>query len=90
MTDDIQKNPNNSQGLLFVDRMMDTVDMVLGQFTSGRWILTVVAAIILLRICWMEPAKIIEFKEILMVIIYAYFQRGEKQVNEPKKTENGV
>lgn len=78
MTEEIQKNKDNSQALLFIDRIMDTVDSVLGQFTSGRWILTVAAAVIMIKVCWgnLENAK--EFKEIIAVIIYAYFQRGDR------------
>ena len=49
MTEEIQKDKSNSQGLLFVDRIMDTVDIVVSQVTSGRWILTVIAGICLLH-----------------------------------------
>lgn len=86
MTEEIQKNKDNSQGLLFVDRIMDTVDMVLAQFTSGRWILTVAAALIMIRVCWTNFEYVKDFKEIIAVIIYAYFQRGDRNTND--KTED--
>ncbi len=86
MTEEIQKDKSNSQALLFVDRIMDTVDMVVRQFTSGRWILTVAAAIILVSVCWGNVEKAEKFKEIIAVIIYAYFQRNDRGT-ENKTTE---
>lgn len=93
MTEEIQNNKDlkDQWFLLLVDRIMDTVDKVLAQFTSGRWILTVAAAIIMLKVCWgnMEQAK--EFKEIIAVIIYAYFNKPpEKDGQEVKKTETKI
>lgn len=55
MTDQIQKDPNNSQALLFIDRLMDTVDIVVRQVTSGRWLLTVSAAVCLIHFAWTTP-----------------------------------
>lgn len=78
MTDDIQKDPKSSQALLIWDRLLDTFDKVLGQFTSGRWILTVAAASIMIYVCCKDITYVKEFKEIIAVIIYAYFQRGDR------------
>lgn len=72
MTDEIQKNKENPGWLLFIDRMMDTVDIVVGQVTSGRWILTVIAGICLVHFSWAakdvnEADKIIDiFKDIVI------------------------
>lgn len=78
MTEEIQKNKSNSQALLFTDRIMDTVDNVLSQFTSGRWILTVAAAIVMVYTCVTHIEMVKDFKEIIAVIIYAYFNKGDK------------
>lgn len=40
MTEDIQKDKGNSQGLLFIDRIMDTIDSIISKITSGRFIAT--------------------------------------------------
>ena len=40
MTEEIQKDKNNSQALLFIDRIMDTVDVIIAKVTSGRFIAT--------------------------------------------------
>lgn len=91
MTDEIQKDKTNSQLLLICDRLLDTFDKVLGQFTSGRWILTVTAAVIMVKTCWGHPEKVIEFKEIIAVIIYAYFNKPpEKDGQEVKTTETKI
>lgn len=92
MTDQIQNDKDLKAGngfwVLVWDRLLDTFDKVIGQFTSGRWILTVAAAIIMLKVCWgnIEQAK--EFKEIIAVIIYAYFNKPpENNGQEIKKVE---
>ena len=86
MSDEEKKQMRESQWLQFVDRMMDTVDMVVAQFTSGRWLLTVAAAVILVKVCWGNIDRAKEFKEIIAVIIYAYFQRGDRaQGNNQEK-----
>lgn len=72
MTEEIQKDKSNPGWLLFIDRMMDTVDIVVGQVTSGRWILTVIAGICLVHFSWAakdvdEADKIIDiFKDIVI------------------------
>lgn len=82
MTDEIQNDPKSSQALLIWDRLLDTFDKVIGQFTSGRWILTVAAAIILISVCWGNIERAKEFKEIIAVIIYAYFQKNSGKDNK--------
>lgn len=97
MTEEIQKDPRNSQALLIWDRLLDTFDkcsvqfgvswmQVVNQFTSGRWILTVAAACIMVYVCCKDITYVKEFKEIIAVIIYAYFQRGDRG-QETKTTE---
>ncbi len=81
---------SKDQWLLFTDRIMDTVDMVLSQFTSGRWILTVAAAAILVHACWTDLKNALEFKEIIAVIIYAYFQKGDKANDKDTKDDKPV
>lgn len=81
MSEEERKN-KEAQWMLFVDRMMDTVDSVISQFTSGRWILTVAAAVIMVSCCWNNIENAKQFKEILAVIIYAYFQRGDRSTAE--------
>lgn len=81
MTEQIQKNKDNSSWLLFVDRMMDTVDIVVNQVTSGRWILTVIAGVCLIHFTWSaknveEADKIISiFKDI---VIFYFVVRDQK------------
>ncbi len=72
MTDEIQKNKTNSQGLLFVDRMMDTVDIVINQVTSGRWLLTVGAGICLIHFAW-TPENHDKVIDIIKDIVIFYF-----------------
>lgn len=82
MTEEIQKDGRNSQALLFIDRILDTADRIAMQFTSGRWILTVATAVILVKVCWNNIEQVKEFKEILAVIIYAYFQRRDRSTEK--------
>ena len=95
MTDEIQNNKELRAGngfwVLVWDRLLDTLDKVIAQFTSGRWILTIAAAVIMVKVCWgnIENAK--EFKEIIAVIIYAYFNKPpEKDGQEIKKVETKI
>lgn len=64
MTEEIQKNKDNSIALLIWDRLLDTVDMVLKQCTSGRWLLTIAAGF-----CLIHFAFIAENHDKLMDII---------------------
>ena len=74
MTDEIQKDKTNSQGLLFVDRIMDTVDMTLRQFTSGRWLLTIAAGICLIHFAFTwPPEKQDKIIDIIKDIVIFYF-----------------
>lgn len=95
MTEEIQNNKQLQSGngfwVIVWDRLLDTFDKVLGQFTSGRWILTVAAAIIMVKTCWNHPDKVVDFKEIIAVIIYAYFNKPpEKDGQEIKSTETKI
>lgn len=59
MTDQIQNDQDNKskEFLLVVDRLMDTVDMVLAQFTSGKWLLTIAAGICMIHYAWTLPVE---------------------------------
>lgn len=72
--------------MLFVDRIMDTVDIVVGQITSGRWILTVLAGVCLLHFAWTaaNPDKIID---IIKDIVIFYFV--VRDAASPKTTNGG-
>lgn len=100
MTEEIQKDPRNSQALLIWDRLLDTFDkcavqagiswlQVVSQVSSGRWILTVAAAIIMVKVCWNDMNNAKEFKEIIAVIIYAYFNKPPEKDNQDNKLTSG-
>lgn len=86
MTEQIQNNKELQSGngfwVIVWDRLLDTFDrismQIITQCTSGRWILTVAAAAIMVKVCWHDMNNAKEFKEIIAVIIYAYFQRGDR------------
>ncbi len=90
MTEEIQKNPGLQSGngfwVLVWDRLLDTFDKALGQITSGRWILTVAAAMIMVHACWNDLKNALEFKEILAVIIYAYFNKPPEKDGQQTTT----
>ncbi len=52
----IIKKQAEAQWLQFVDRMMDTADIVISQVTSGRWLLTVAAGACLIHYAWTSDA----------------------------------
>lgn len=86
MTEEIQKDKSNSQALLFIDRIMDTVDIVARQVTSGRWILTVISGICLIHIAWgsEDKTKIID---IIKDIVIFYFVVRDVAKSETKSTD---
>ncbi len=90
MTEEIQRDKTNPVWMLFIDRMMDTVDIVVNQVTSGRWILTVIAGICLIHFSWAakdvgEADKIIDiFKDI--VIFYFVVRDVAKPTDKPSST----
>lgn len=85
MTDQIQKDKTNSQGLLFVDRMMDTVDIVVNQVTSGRWLLTVGAGICLIHFAW-APENHDKVIDIIKDIVIFYFVVRDVSKPQDNKT----
>lgn len=90
MTDEIQKDKNNSQALLFVDRLMDTVDIVVGQVTSGRWLLTVAAGACLLHFAWSSTTesqdKVIDL--IKDIVIFYFVVRDAAKQNGGSNGQN--
>lgn len=88
MTDQIQKDKGNSQALLFIDRMMDTVDIVVGQVTSGRWLLTVAAGICLVHFAWSGMNdKVID---LIKDIVIFYFVVRDVSKDKPTKGDSNV
>lgn len=88
MTEEIQKDKKNSQALLFVDRLMDTVDIVVGQVTSGRWILTVISGVCLIHIAWSSDDKT-KIVDIIKDIIIFYFVVRDTSSSKIDKPING-
>ena len=82
MTEEIQKNKDNSQALLFIDRIMDTIDIVVSQITSGRWLLTVAAGVCLIHFAWSADNKDKVIDLLKDIVIFYFVVR-----NEPKNTD---
>lgn len=86
MTDQIQKEKGNSQALLFIDRMMDTVDIVVSQVTSGRWLLTVAAGACLIHYTWSADAtqkdKVLDLLK--DIVIFYFVVRDASKQNDYK------
>lgn len=51
------------------------MDRILNKITSGRFLLTAAVAILLLYIGVTQPGAFSEMKEIVLVVIYAYFNK---------------
>lgn len=83
MTEEIQKGKDNTQFLLFIDRMMDTVDIVVSQVTSGRWLLTVAAGVCLVHIAFSSENKD-KVVDILKDIIIFYFVVRDATPTKPQ------
>ena len=87
---DKEGKPNNTWEYTW-DRIFDVLDTVVGQVSSGRWIFTVAAALVIVHACWNDLNNAKEFKEIIAVIIYAYFNRNrEMDVSAPKDKTGGT
>lgn len=92
MTEEIQKDKTNSKMLLFVDRLMDTADIVVNQITSGRWILTVIAGICLIHFSWSvksidEADKIIDIFKDIVIFYFVVRDTSKPNGQETKITE---
>lgn len=72
MTEEIQKNKDNSQFVLFIDRIMDTFDSLLTRVTSGRFIATLLVVWTYCRMvdfcCRLVELKILSAETFLAVI----------------------
>lgn len=86
MTQEIQEDKRNSQALLFIDRMMDTVDIVVGQVTSGRWLLTVAAGICLIHFAWGTDNKDKVVDLLKDIVIFYFVVRDNKPTNQESKS----
>lgn len=67
--------------------MPNNLKCIIDKCLSGRFFLTVIVGVILLKTCWASIEQVKEFKEVILVIIYAYFSRTDrtKQEGEEKK-----
>ncbi len=78
------------QWLLFLDRIMDSIDMVLKQFTSGRWLLTIAAGVCLIHFAWtLPPERQDKIIDLIKDIIIFYFVVN-KAVETVTKGANNV
>lgn len=84
MTEEIQKNKDNSQALLFIDRIMDTIDIVVGQITSGRWLLTVAAGVCLVHFAWSaeNKDKVIDLIKDIVIFYFVVRDAAGKAVEQ--------
>jgi hypothetical protein len=62
------------------------MNRALDKFTSGKFLLTIACAIILVWTAFTQPNTFLDMKEIILVVIYAYFNRNGEQ---PRKGEEG-
>lgn len=65
--------------------MPEQLKKVLDKSLSGRLFLTVIVGVILLKTCWASPDQVKEFKEVILVIIYAYFSRTDRKTEGEQK-----
>lgn len=67
---------------------MDMKQRIIDKLLSGRFILTVSVAFIMCYACFKDLTYIDKLGEIFMVVIYAYFNRGDRTTNggESEKT----
>lgn len=76
--------------MLFVDRIMDTVDIIVGQVTSGRWLLTVAAGICLIHFAWMaDQASKDKVIDLIKDIVIFYFVVRDAASAATKATNGG-
>lgn len=89
MTNEIQKDKNNSQALLFVDRLMDTIDIVVSQVTSGRWLLTIAAGVCLVHFAWSAENKDKVIDIIKDIVIFYFVVRDANKPTSLDKPNGG-
>ena len=46
---------------------------------SGRFILTIIVGVILLRAVWVDITYVEKFTDIILVVVYAYFNRSDRK-----------
>lgn len=62
--------------------LIQILDKFVDKIMSGRWLLTAVIAFVILRTCWNDTTVVHEYKEIFLVVIYAYFERRDRAKND--------
>lgn len=80
----------DAQWMLFVDRMMDTVDIVVSQVTSGRWLLTVAAGVCLIHMAWNAENKEKIIDIIKDIIIFYFVVRDSSKSNGTVTTQSPI
>lgn len=94
MTDQTQNDKDNKskEFFLVVDRIMDTVDMVLSQFTSGRWLLTIAAGVCLVHYAWTLPVekqdKVIDLIKDIVIFYFVVKSTLDTGTKTENKTKN--
>ena len=58
------------------------MERILDKFTSGRFLMTIVAAFVMAFACVSQPQTIGEWKEVIVMIIMFYFNRNTIKSNE--------
>lgn len=86
MTEEIQKNKENSQGLLFVDRIMDTVDVFAAKLSSGKFLFTIATAVVFIYSVIKGVLTNEQIMAIIMLVVGFYFNKQETG-QETKTTE---
>jgi hypothetical protein len=86
MTEEIQKNKDNSQGLLFVDRIMDTVDVFAARLSSGKFLFTLATAGVFVYASVSRVLTSEQTMAIIMLVVGFYFNKTETG-QETKTTE---
>lgn len=71
---------------------MDIKQRIVDKLLSGRFILTIAVALIMVYSCLKDITYIDKLNEIFLVVIYAYFNRGDRTPTNggtSEKTVNG-
>ncbi len=83
---DEEKQKKEAQWLLFVDRMMDTVDVIATKFTSGKFLFTLATAGVFVYAVVSKLLTAEQVMAIIMLVVGFYFNREEIK-NGDKPTE---
>ncbi len=65
------------------------INRVLDKVTSGKFLLTIACAIILVWTAFTQPNTFLDMKEIILVVIYAYFNRNGEAAKKGEEVTGG-